>query len=319
MKVDSVERINKEISESEFLREAFLRLSLETDTPADILESQFGKVENFENQYLQVKAETNCTYSCSVGYDRNVTYYENGKQKTKTVTDWQPFSGTNSSTELVYVGNADSQDDYPSTYKVASCVSACKEESFVKVDEQVEVNPSALEYAKQRCIASCFYRVDLPGDRQKDKNYSGVANVKAINVAYIPEYKMEYKYNGENYLVKGFACGDTCMNETYPSIASDVEKQTKKKLKPLKLAGFITAGVALIMSMIPGLLDISMLPWFGAIGVLIAYFIRKKKLKSQALTLLRQEKRLKLIDMLKEKNMKALTSEEVERFDKVIK
>ena len=32
-----------------------------------------------------------------------------------------------------------------------------------------------------------------------------------------------------------------------------------------------------------------------------------------------QEKRLKLIDMLTEKNMKALTSDDVERFDEVIK
>lgn len=319
MKVDSVERIKKEIPEKDFLRETLISLSLEKDTPADVLTATFADIESSEGQYLLVKANTNCTYSCSVGYDRTVVYYENDTKKTKTVTDWQPFSGSNSSVEMVNVENADRQENLTLDYSISHCVAECKEESFEKLDEEMEVNHSALEFAKSRCVSKCFHRVSLPGDRHKDESYSGSTDIISITGFYMPKYELNYKYQDKIYTVNGFACGNSCMDKTFPTIANDVENQAKEQLKPLKIAGFVTAGVALLSSIIPVLSTISIIPWFGAIGILIAYFVKKKKIKNAAFNLLRQQKRGKLVDELKRLGLEALTAEEIARFDEKVK
>ena len=57
----------------------------------------------------------------------------------------------------------------------------------------------------------------------------------------------------------------------------------------------------------------------GLVGVLIAYFVKKKKIKNAAFNLLRQQKRGKLVDELKRLGLEALTAEEIARFDEKVK
>lgn len=47
-------------------------------------------------------------YSCSIGYDRTVTYYKDGIKKERTVTDWSPFSGNKTGSFWVLASASDS-------------------------------------------------------------------------------------------------------------------------------------------------------------------------------------------------------------------
>lgn len=133
MNTDGVIKIKKEHDKKEFIREVAIYLAKEEASQTDILERSFSDVKEEEKEYLFVTGQASVNYTCSVGYDRQEVYYEQVKKykdgreyyenvkKTRTVTDWQPHSGSNTSKESTIVGNAADQDDYRSESDVLLC------------------------------------------------------------------------------------------------------------------------------------------------------------------------------------------------------
>ena len=320
-KLSNIERINKEHTKDEFLRDVLIQLALKETTPTDIFNSQFQSVEEKEAEYLMVSAEVNVSYSCTVGYDKKVEYYEDGRKKTRTVTNWKPFSGTNASEETVFEGNGANAEEYAWDNEVRSFIYSCKKESFMEyTGKEINVNTNALERAKKSCISSCFYRVSLPGDHQKDKDYSGVANVTEISCVVIPEYSTEYRYQDQNYKAKAFACGTLISNVDAPSIASDVDKEGKEKTKIFKFSaiGALIAGITLnvLSGVVDGIGYWHWLAYIVALGLGVTYFVARYKIEKNIYALKREEKKQALIATLKAKGLKALSEKELALFNK---
>ena len=100
--------LKKTISKEEFMRNLLIEMSKSMLTPANILEAEFSDIEEFEEEFLVVSANVNVSYSASCGYDRKVQYRaSDGTTKTKTVTDWSPYSGISSSAEQGFAVNKD--------------------------------------------------------------------------------------------------------------------------------------------------------------------------------------------------------------------
>ena len=68
-KTSTVEKLKKDFTDKEFLREVFIFL-YNSSTPTDIFDSKFCNVEEKEVEFIRVSADVSITYSCSVGYDR---------------------------------------------------------------------------------------------------------------------------------------------------------------------------------------------------------------------------------------------------------
>lgn len=303
------------------MRGVYIDLATEKNTPTDILKSKFDAVEESEQTYLMVTADVDISYSCTVGYDKQQTYYEDGKRKTKTVTDWRPHSGTYHSEETVFGGNTEEAAAFSSDSGVRLCIRTTHKDKFEKVEvSSVEANSSAIMQAKSDCITSCFYGVKLPGDRQKDSDYSGAAEVKDIQGVILPTYTVRYEYMGKEYEAKGFACGDVAKKVDSPSISGEVDSEAEsktKKFKTVALVAFILGIVCNVASGFDGLsilMDLCWIPYIVAVGLIITYFVVKVKVSNSIYEVRQEEKKNALISLLKNKGYAELTEKELERF-----
>jgi len=310
--VDNVIKISKEHEQKGFLREIAISLSQQKETPTDILKSQFKSIDEFEKEYICVEADVDLNYSCTIGYDKEVSYYENGNKKTKTVTDWQPFCGTYQSEESIIVGNGNDQEEYRNRYAVVELLKSCKQESVKDTDDRMTINANALEDAKGDCIASSFYSIRLPGDRQKDKEYSGRVDVKKVTGIIVPQYATSYSYQEKEYAVNGFASGDMQIEMDYPSIAEDVNKEAKKKAAPFKWAGLGALALGVILNIID--MNLCWIGYVPALGLCITYFIMKNKASNSIFSLKKEKKKEELIAFLQKNQLKPLTEEELKKF-----
>ena len=106
MEFDAVFTVKKETSKEEFLRKLLIELASSSKTPTDVVNAKFGEVEESVREAIVCSAHVEMDYSASIGYDRVETYWTKEKrynsstkqyyyvdvEKTRTVTDWQPFS-----------------------------------------------------------------------------------------------------------------------------------------------------------------------------------------------------------------------------------
>lgn len=329
MNTDGVIKIKKEHDKKEFIREVAIYLAKEQATPTDILERSFSDVKEKDKEYLFVTGQASVNYTCSVGYDRQEVYYEQVKKykdgrayyenvkKTRTVTDWQPHSGSNTSKESTIVGNAANQDDYRSESDVLLCYKTSKDTSKEEVADTMAVNSTALNLAEHACVSSCFYSVHLPGDRQKDKDYSGDLDVSEVTGLIVPEFEMSYDYQGTKHKTKGFAAGNMQVRAEYPNISTDVSKEAKDAVKHFK---FLAIG-ALILGIILNIFMSSIGMWclvgYAAAITFLVLYIKKGNAKMKSIYAFRQEEKKKdLIAFLQKNGMKPLTTEEISSFSK---
>ena len=318
-------RLKKEHSEQEFLRAVAVHLAQKDETPTDIFESTFDKVKEVEKQYVMIEGDVEVNYSCSVGYDRKEEYYEKvkkydaGKQeyyyvdekKTRTVTDWQAHTGTANGQMTVIVANTATQKDCRTEREVATCIDTTHPD-YKEAAEEMNVKENAKQEAVNQSVSNCFYGVRLPGDHQKDKNYSGSLKINKMTGLYLPEYQMAYTYQGKKYQTEGFACGDMQENVDYPSIAADVEKEAKKAARPIKIAGWLAVIVGVVLNLFMEDIGSWCLVGYGsAIVALIVY----KKVKGKKMKSLyhekRQQKMAALEKFLAKNKLKALTKKEI--------
>lgn len=330
MTTDSVVKINKEHEQQDFVRAVAIFLANEEATPTDILERDFSKVEEKNKEYLLVSGQASVNYTCSAGYDRKEEYYEKERKydsnikdyryvevkKTRTVTDWRPHSGSNTSKESVVVGNGTNQNNYRREIEVLSCYQTSKEESKEEYPDELSVNSTALEVAEKACVSSCFHSVRLPGDRQKETNYSGTLDISDVSGLIVPEFEMSYDYQGTKYKTKGFAAGDIQVRAEYPSIAEDVSKQAKKSVRIFKLLAIAFLIVGVILNLFMDKLGSWCFAGYGAALLFLILYISRGNAKMKSIYAFKKEEKKKdLIDFLAKKGLKPLTTEELALFE----
>ena len=261
MEFSKVFKVNKSVSEKEFLREVLEGLSRDPATPADIMTATFGEVKELSKEFCQVGVEVDVHYSGSVGYDRQEQYitqdfkhlhagdiytvevvikyaevdaqYKCDVQKTRTVTDWRPHSGNDHFTIVATEVNGSTGDQ-----KFSRLFGALLKEIASDEDsgDEIEGASSTMDPdAYNRAIASAQNtaqkEVKWPGDHQKDESYSFESEIPdGKGYVYIcPYYVVEYEYRGKKFIAKGFAFGEP--NEIHEAPAGAVEVASEDSLR----------------------------------------------------------------------------------------
>lgn len=322
--------IKKEIDDVEFLRKTLVNLSADARTPADILTANFKPVIPHNEQYIVVKGDADVNYSATIGYDRKEEYKEwnsTRKQyetKTKTVTDWQSFSGKHSGTYSASASNGDNLINSAFEFDVALYYT--KPQNIVPIDQvnfEIEApnNPSstAISNAKNKILSSCQNeaKTKLPGDRNKDFSASGTVSVTEINSYSAPAYSITYKYKQKEIQNGSFAFGNfKRIGDTIDS-SQTLMNVVNNKTKPFDftmLGVSIITALIMLLTMICSWSKITLLSSLVMIGFKIFTSINYKKLLNEIVAINQTTKKEKLSTMLKVKKLSPLTVEEIKSF-----
>lgn len=257
MEFSKVFTVKKEVTEEQFLRNVLIALSKDEKSPSNIFKSNFGKVTEFESEFLVLSANVVVNYSGSCGYDRKEVYYEQVKEydysiknyryknveKTRTVTDWRPHNGTLNARKAEVVLNKDN-GDVEFELLFSNALKQVKNENVIE-EGTADVNFSAYQSAIDGCNRRASWDVTWPGDRKKDYSYSFKTDVEDVQCYIVPCYMVEFVYNGKKYHAQGLAIGN--VNEIHEVPQADgkvesietIEKRRKSKVaeaeKPLKI------------------------------------------------------------------------------------
>ena len=136
-----------------------------------------------------------------MGFDHQVTYYENGKERTKTETVWKPFSGTGTDgglTTFCAFGDETTIDALtPFFMKDDFEFEAFKETDKYPLKRRAD--RSCDEAEKRRRISSLEYscKYGLPGDRNRNFRSNGRCSLSEVKAFYyVPSYSLIAKSNG---------------------------------------------------------------------------------------------------------------------------
>lgn len=337
--IENAVRCGTDFMPNDFMRQLYIDLTADEDTPVDILENNFGLCEQKDVTTLAVRGEVDLTFTCEIGFDEKEEYWDKETyndhgvtrvrdvKKTRTVTKWQPFSGTNKSTEVSLVKNRSDADvsECRTTDKFAinAIANRAKENDEPLNAADYQPNPTAVEIAKQIMLEKSFNRVKLPGDHQKNQSYSGNVSTDAQEICVLPQYCVKYRYQEKEYTAKTFACGKPNCIFDAPSDTMNVYDMTDKKVKKITLPILISAlcllAVAVILAICNVFAEIPIFLYyiFGFIGIfmILTWIIIRSPLKTkyrkQVINDRQLVKQQALIKLLEEKGMKALTQDEL--------
>ncbi len=238
----TIEKVKKEYGEKEFLKRALTQLAESKETPTDIFSATFGKIEETELRYYYMEGQVNLAYSCSVGLDRTVAYYEGNTRKTKTVTDWSPHSG-------VWSGEMNGL-----LYESGKLNSVLAERIKWPYEEKDELENNALELiavtdtdvlegeeekkyegidsklyqdTKERLLKNSAKVISVPGDRCKDFKYKGTVKMEKFIKIIAPFYSLKYTYNGKEYAIGGHPFGNGAKDQ-HKDYTKTIPTATKK-------------------------------------------------------------------------------------------
>ena len=193
-------------TKEQFLRSVFYHLTEHNESPADILNATFGEVSEDEIEGFNAQGKANGHYSATIGYNKRETYYEDGKEKTRTVTDWHPHNG-NIMNEACSILETDPlhREWIGSILRLflrndLSSILHEEEEKTVRCDEMYDACHRKLVSAVEAKVFN-----HLPGDTSKDfhvsVNISDFENFRCV----VPIYTVYYEYNGKKYRASGIA------------------------------------------------------------------------------------------------------------------
>ena len=311
------------------MRNVFIDLADDPDVPEDIFDSDFGAVVSEIDQYLCADYDVSVTYSASVGYDRKETYYDRNSrgelvEKTRTVTDWQPFNGHQNLRETGIVVLRTTGDTAVQCARFGAWLDVFGNSVPFEqgnVDEEPLV-PSKDSYnearmkAESRAETAC--RCSLPGDRHKDFRASSVSELNSSTVYVIPDFVLPYKYKGNEYSSREYSCSTIADQITRPSDKANKEAKISAKLRPfiipslvISVVLFITSIVFIAVSPVVGV-RVSVIPVLLAASICLFVFanIKRKRLISDYVRYIQQIKIKGLERLLAEKKLSPLTGDE---------
>lgn len=327
-KAFAVERTTKS---EDFFRDAIIRRYAQKTVPVDFIDRNFEPVKSEYETYFRAACDVNLTYSANIGFKRQEKYKQwnntagRYEEKTRTVIDWQPFSGSDSGEVKKFYrvgGNGDAflltnhkVNDSDGSLNMQEYDSATFEKGELIVPEQ-----SDIDRAKRSSIAAVGTRCEenLPGDVHENYTYNGLATVNNIEVYSVPTYSFGYEKDYEKYKISGFAFGKI---EAFGDIESDehsLEDTLNKKTGVLFGCAVTASILSIIFSIIFGMVifckPLVYLAICLAATVDIAYLIARSSAKKDMYNSRQKEKLNKLSDFLSEKGLKPLTNEEQSLF-----
>lgn len=338
--------VDGKLPKAEFERNVPISISLNKDTPIDVLENCiFDTPRKIYSQFLVANIKFEGFVTATVGYDRQEEYidYErknmgNGHYadvqviKKRKVTDWKPFSTNISSIEECCVGLGQTNDDDSDCF--LSEIKALKGGMDVYPFEQLEnkaditIEPAnesdlrdAIAYGKRRLERS----VKFPGDHVKDTNFNVSHQILNQERYIIPTWAMDYEHENEAYQVRSFFSSYKAMG-TVPDVSKEIKHEIDEKAKPYyvvsMLSSIITIVFALLLCFV--LKDTSLI--VGNIILLvisiicfIVYKVKRQKFYRNTYNEKLQLKKEKLKEYLKEHGYKELTPAEEAKFDKGVR
>ena len=286
MEFDKVYTVNKEHSKEQFIRAAMIKLASNPETPVDVVKADFGEVKESVKEVILCAGHVEADYTASIGYDRQEQYetteskrldegdwytykgvqkranhsgtYYVDVVKTRTVTDWHPYSGH---VEGDAVGAAINGDEECSAKRLIEVVKETKDESVVEGGEAV-LSPYGLEEVKKDCRAVVEARIELPGDHRRNFNSNASVDVNTLECWKLPFYEVEYTYKGKQYKVADYACGDFEIEAECPPNYVNVVAAASKDTKLYRIGmivGWALYGLLWILSVV--LLNCSEVRW----------------------------------------------------------
>ncbi len=334
-------KLDKQFSEEQFMRQVYIDLSAEEKSPLDILSSKFGEITEGEGEVLVAEMDVDITFSCMIGKNRQEeyidrqTYYENGIQKTRdvkktrTVTDWSPFQSSASGKFSATVENADKKLNFKSEERARAVyrgVYLKHNSQHENVDENFIANPAAIARLQEMGKRACMGEVKLPGDTSKDLSYSGTAKITKITKLKVPEYSVNFEYNGSGGSAKSFASGEMLCECTLPESDEKDEQAKLKKKKKLSfhIPAFSLIAVAIVFTIISTVVEealwatfISIPCFLVGVALLVGYFLLKYSIEKKIVVGRLQQKKKILEEKLKDKGYQPLSALDEMKFKNV--
>ena len=334
--------ITKERSVEDFRREALITLASNINTPPDIFEAEFKPIRSEYVQYLKVEANFFATFSATIGYDRKEEYIEydtvrdshGGTRrypvtKTRTVTDWQPFSG--SSTEFDYGYTNLIEDNFDDVIRFQSLLDFNANDlqlaELDKTNYQVDIiNPStaqinsALKYAENRFRNKC--EKELPGNRHKDFNCHITHTITKTTCYIVPQYVLPFKFVDKEWQVESYKASNYSSLYKAPNAAKAIKSTIDDETKGLAIFSSVSSLVSILLSIILVLCLKSIITVIAiSLGIILSiiaftiYMVKHKKTNNLLKELLQEDKKQALIKHFSEHNLSPLTDIEENRFN----
>ena len=320
--------------ETQFLRRSLIELSINGNVPSDIYEADFEPVKTETDCFLVVKANVDVSYNASVGYDRKVTEQvydrvaKEYKTKTKTVTDWTPYSGRatyDKTGEAVLRTSAEDELQHIFDFKAVEEGAQLVPFEESSLTQQPET-PTSDDYAYAKNEAAIGAKEackrDMPGDHVRDFSASTVCNVYETAVISANDRILNFNYKGETSQIRGFAGIDEVRQISVPSDNKNVWTHVKSKQKPFEIAAMALYAFNIFLSLLMlGLGSTPSVPRGTKVGVLlpftligIAYFVffvlyRRKLVKDYSAAM--QKAKIEALEkILCDKKLEPLSFEE---------
>lgn len=334
-----VYQVVKDLSEEEFVRNVILYLAKEHRVSALFL-SNFRADKSMVSlayiTYLSREYSVDISYSCEIGIDYTVKYFDGEYERTRRETRWEPFSGTGTDgglTTYCAFGSETQIDSFlPYFYG-----SGFEYEPFKQVDRyplKRRPDKSCDESEKRAQVSSLesTCRRNLPGDHNRNFNSNGRCTLGEITAYYyVPAYSLIASSNGHEV---SFSClanklgrisftfddsanlGEKLMPNSY-----DAKKEFRKtSFRKVSLISCIVLPILMGLTLIFSAIFESLAFCIGLpvyIGVLIAVCIVRKKMINKILDNLvyefKQGKLAACIKCLESNNLSPLSDEEKEK------
>ena len=298
------------ITEDDFNRKLLIELATKMDTPEDICYSII-ETKLLPADIYAGKFHVTSIVNCSVGYDRFEKYYEDGKERTRTVTDWLPFSGSGHGD---FISSA-----FSNGLLIPEYLDIIKNEPDENETEIpfVEITKDAYLAIQSDTEMLCEASIGIPGDHSRDKVFTSSSTPTRFEYHKGEAYFADFIYDGTKYHAYAIAHGLLVVNiPKYPIITNnlllDAEHAIKKDNLIVKISLLATA-VLLVASIAFLFLDFHWI-WIGAVAstaIGLIFSIKRKKKFSKFLKTAAEDntnkKKAALIERLKKENYKPLT------------
>ena len=307
---------------SDFVKEV-LDILIKMETPGDIFDKgDFAPVENGVASAFVAYGNAETAYSFQGGRNRQEEYWGKGfdgkpAKKTRTVTDWEPVSGTH-----FYNGwGAAITREEPGDYIFSpDLVSDCEPFNY-EDSEPIAVDDEDYALAKESLIDNAEDSADTDCvrgyDKYKDTSFSSVCNVDEYKQYIIPTQRIKFNYDSREYYLASFAREGGTIDKRIPTISANMDETVKemmnfKRRRPLVVnifAGILCVVLCVILTAI--MEDSMVLPAlliFATVAFQFIYFklfeAKKAEIRRNLVETLREQKRKSAEKILSKYNCK---------------
>ena len=316
-------------SKESFLRKTLIKYARKQNLDPKLLESKF-EVEVFYKEYYIFLGEIECDFTCSIGYNRTENYVEMERKqklikqydgsskwewvdepvnKTRTVTDWQPHSGSKTGKSFVAIKTNGENDK--ECWDLIDYLGGESEE----YDEEIVLENEIVAAGENALVIDFRIKTEigLPGDECKEFSSNEEVEVLEIRKYKIPFYRVKHNYKGKeksfehNALVDKFSVNlDKDETEELKYTPLDTKKLAEEDAEVKKLAksSKISWIAVLIAALLSALIPFGFIICVIAIVIAISTSIKKSNKYQSKKSELDEKEKKKKANILDEKHKK---------------